>query len=271
MTQSGYTSAIVDTMLSWLKGLASWVLKLFNLSGGASPLKFLANNWLKLLILFLLIGVAVDLLVWLVRWRPHWVWFHKKRVIINDKNFFSSEKGSGAHGAEPVEVHAQRRMTRPRRDWVDSEFVVPGAERRRREEQAQQQARIRKAREERLKSLQAGEPTDVFQDALFDVNAEQKSSDTYEDAVFSVSNLPKAEAGNQPGRKVRVQPVRRKNVQRPAERSKPRVRSARPEKLRAHSAKPEKARSEHRQAKMRPGMVRGQKRPASGARVKREP
>lgn len=261
MTQSGYTSAIVDTMLSWLKGLANWVLKLFNLSGGASPLKFLANNWLKLLILFLLIGVTVDLLVWLIRWRPHWVWFHKKRVIINDKNFFASERESRAHRAQPVEVEAQRRMTRPRRNWVDSEFVVPGAERRRREEQARQQARIRQAREERLKNLQAGEPTDVFQDALFDVNAEQKSSDTYEDAVFSVSNLPKAEEGAQPGRKARAQQVRRKSAQRPAPHNKARVSRARTEQARPAS----------RRAKTRPGMVRSQKRPAPGTRTRREP
>ena len=92
MTQTGYANAIVNAMLGWLKGLASWVLRLFNLSGGFSPLKFLADNWLKLLIFFLILGVVLDLLVWLIRWRPHWVWFRKKRVIINDKNFFADEK-----------------------------------------------------------------------------------------------------------------------------------------------------------------------------------
>ena len=58
MTQTGYTNAIVNAMLGWLKGLASWVLRLFNLSGGFSPLKFLANNWLRLLIFFLILGVV---------------------------------------------------------------------------------------------------------------------------------------------------------------------------------------------------------------------
>ena len=91
MTQTGFSNAIVNAMLGWLKGLAAWVLRLFNLSGGGSPLKFLANNWLKLLIICLIIGVAMDFLVWILRWRPYWVWFHKKRVIINDKNFFAHE------------------------------------------------------------------------------------------------------------------------------------------------------------------------------------
>ena len=57
MTISGYSSAIVDTMLGWLKGFANWVLRLFNLAGSVSisPLAWLSHNWLKLLILFMLI------------------------------------------------------------------------------------------------------------------------------------------------------------------------------------------------------------------------
>ena len=61
MTQTGYANAIVNAMLGWLKGLASWVLRLFNLSGGFSPLKFLADNWLKLLIVLLVVGVAAGI------------------------------------------------------------------------------------------------------------------------------------------------------------------------------------------------------------------
>ena len=39
MTQSGITNAIVNGLLGWLRGLASWVLRLFDLVGGASPLE----------------------------------------------------------------------------------------------------------------------------------------------------------------------------------------------------------------------------------------
>lgn len=90
MTISGYSNAIVDLMLGWLKGIANWVLRLFNLAGSASgsPLVWLADNWLKLLIFFLVLGVVLDRLVWLIRWRPYWVWFRKERVIVNDDRFF---------------------------------------------------------------------------------------------------------------------------------------------------------------------------------------
>ena len=91
---NGYSDSIVNAMLSWLKGFASWVLKLFDLAGSYSfsPLEWLSNNWLKLLILFIIAGIVIDILVWLVRWRPYWIWFRKKRVLIDDDNFFVGEE-----------------------------------------------------------------------------------------------------------------------------------------------------------------------------------
>lgn len=207
MTQTGYTNAIVNAMLGWLKGLASWVLRLFNLSGGFSPLKFLADNWLQLLVFFLILGVVIDLLVWLIRWRPHWVWFRKKRVIINDKNFFAQEKYIDDSDDWDVPVRKESsKPVRPRRNWEDNDFVVPSNDRRRREEQAMR-------RKAYVKSMQVNakqnETTDIFQDGLFNVNAKQKFSDRYEDEVFSVSDLPKPQ---------RSTPVRR-NGDRPVQRS----------------------------------------------------
>lgn len=207
MTQTGYTNAIVNAMLGWLKGLASWVLRLFNLSGGFSPLKFLADNWLQLLIFFLILGVVTDVLVWLIRWRPHWVWFRKKRVIINDKNFFAQEKYIDDSDDWDVPDRKESGKTaRPRRNWEDNDFVVPSNDRRRREAQAMR-------RKAHVKSMQMNsqpkESTDIFQDGLFNVNAKQKFSDKYEDEVFSVSDLPKPQRSAQ---------VRRSGA-RPAQRS----------------------------------------------------
>ena len=197
MTQTGYANAIVNAMLGWLKGLASWVLRLFNLSGGFSPLKFLADNWLKLLIVLLVVGVVMDLLIWLIRWRPHWVWFRKKRVIINDKNFFADEKYIDSPEDLKRRSAPRRRsapVEKPRRNWEDSDFVVRSAASRRRENQAQRTGAG--ARGSHVKSMQVGrrpqaESRDVFQDDLFNVNAKQKFSDKYEDEVFNVSNLPR--------------------------------------------------------------------------------
>lgn len=263
MTQTGYSNAIVNGMLSWLKGLASWVLKLFNLSSGFSPLKFLANNWLKLLILFLIVGVAADLLVWLIRWRPHWVWFHKKRVIINDKNFFAQENfidDGDAWDASPRQASAGR-PARPKRNWEESEFVVPSAERRRREARASEEAARRKARAARVKSMQLGAQsegtTDVFTDELFNVNAKQKFSDKYEDEVFSVSNLPEPEDGAH-GTEART-PARSGAGRAASARSEGRSAPRRKDPGQAHDRK----RAPAGRSGKRTTMVRGEKRPAA--------
>ena len=59
MTQTGYSNAIVNALLGWLKGLASWVLKLFDLAGsGGSPLLWLSEHWLQLLIFLLILGAS---------------------------------------------------------------------------------------------------------------------------------------------------------------------------------------------------------------------
>ena len=218
MTQTGYTNAIVDTMLGWLKGLASWVLRLFNLSAGGSPLKFLADNWLQILIILLIVGVAADLLIWLIRWRPHWVWFRKKRVIINDKNFFAREHDLDDDGFEPRRKPQNRK---PRRNWEDSEFVVPSTVVRRREDAKRSGARgdAKPAQGRGAAQAEAVQHTDVFQDDLFNVNAKQKFSDKYEDEVFNVSNLP---ASGQPVRERRRSDIsnttRRPEQRKPARR-----------------------------------------------------
>lgn len=192
MTQTGYSNAVVNAMLGWLKGLASWVLKLFNLSGGFSPLKFLADNWLQLLVLLLVIGVVLDLLVWLLRWRPHWVWFRKKRVVINDKNFFANERYFDDEDDWDAPRRSSSQPAKPRRDWEDSDFVVRSeASRGARPKREAEKRSVKRAKP--AKKAAANEPKDVFQSDLFNVNAEQKFSDKYEDEVFNVSNLPRPE------------------------------------------------------------------------------
>lgn len=52
MAANSFADTVVNGMLSWLKGFASWVLRLFDLagSGGISPLEWLSDHWLQLLI-----------------------------------------------------------------------------------------------------------------------------------------------------------------------------------------------------------------------------
>ena len=140
MTQSAYANATINNMLGWLKGFATWVLRMFNLAGrgGFSPLSWLAENWLQLLITLLITGIVVDIVVWLIRWRPYWVWFRKKRILIEDENFFASEDSDeveeddmfdrelfGSDDDEPEAEEKRPRRRRPARsDEGAAEFVV---------------------------------------------------------------------------------------------------------------------------------------------------
>ncbi len=193
MTQTGYANAVVNIMLGWLKGLANWVLKLFNLAGsGGNPLLWLSENWLKLLIVLLVAGVVLDWLVWMIRWRPYWVWFKRKRIIVNDESFLKGEE----YDPDAAEM------------LMEQEYVVPSAVVKRKKgapvpERTQprrpQPATARKRPEHKNISR------DVFSDDLFEVGHDHNDySDFYEDEVFNVSNLPEAKpAEGQKARKKR--------------------------------------------------------------------
>lgn len=192
MTQTGYSNAIVNALLGWLKGLANWVLKLFNLAGsGASPLLWLSQNWLKLLIFLLILGMAMDWLIWMIRWRPYWIWMRKKRIIVNDERFLTEKDFEDAELAEEG-------------DPIDRRYVVPSTVVKRREARPlkagapRKPAPMRPATRRRLNNTvvprreHRPEQTSEFPvDELFEVGRDQPDfSDFYEDEVFNVSSLP---------------------------------------------------------------------------------
>jgi len=209
MTQTGFANSIVNLMLGWLKALAHWVLKLFNLAGsGGSPLEWLSENWLKLLIILLIVGVVMDWLIWMIRWRPYWVWFRKKRIIVNDERILS-EKDLRRDDFESLD------------DLFEQEYVVPSTVVKRRQTGSEtgrsgstsaakrgktsavvSEAR-RPARKARSAATSREKHRDVFNEGLFEVGHDRDDySDFYEDEVFNVSSLPEtAEPERRPRKK----------------------------------------------------------------------
>lgn len=231
MTISGYSSAVVDGMLGWLKGLANWVLRLFNLAGsvGGSPLAWLSDNWLKLLVVLIIVGLGVDLLVWLIRWRPYWVWFRKERVIINDDRFFKDADLESDDDEWEDGILAA--------NWDERNYVVTGKDVRKQNRPVKKQSTVVETRRARPEGMDMRRPEQVHSnpdsrkksangnrrpserpaapgrktasgrpvqakkpvprkntpsgDSLFDVDANMPDAfDFYEDEVFNVSNLP---------------------------------------------------------------------------------
>lgn len=239
MTISGYSNAIVDLMLGWLKGIANWVLRLFNLAGSASgsPLVWLADNWLKLLIFFLVLGLVLDRLIWLIRWRPYWVWFRKERVIVNDDRFFINAdidraddwEGDLASNWDEHDYVVASTVVR-RRENHKGAIQPSGTKRRqaskgktsapgRRSEGAKvkrhvnesERAMAEKAKAQHMKNGAQGQeervhsPENIFATRL----RKRDVSDSYEDEVFNVSNLPVFDEFNR-GEQAQRKPRRRR-------------------------------------------------------------
>jgi len=198
MTQTGYTNAIVNMMLGWLKGLASWVLKLFNLAGsGGNPLLWLSENWLKLLIVLLVAGIVIDWLVWMIRWRPYWVWFKKKRIIVNDERILRGEEldEEEFEAMMEKEYEVPSTVVRRKKSGKRPARPVPPAPQRRKSPAPSPVAR----RPER-KAISR----DDMNDDLFEVGHDQQEySDFFEDEVFNVSNLPEAQGTKKPRKRRR--------------------------------------------------------------------
>ena len=240
MTISGYSNAIVDVMLGWLKGLANWVLRLFNLAGSVNgnPLLWLSNNWSKLLIFFLALGIILDLLIWLIRWRPYWVWFRKERVIVNDDRFFINADIDRAddwegdlasnwdeHDYVVASTVVRRQEGQPDRDRASRDGKRTGREgraqaSRRRPEGTKVKRHAGGAERSPAKnksgardsggSARAPEERDHRPENIFATRLKPRDvSDSYEDEVFNVSNLPVYE-GSDAGARGRRKPRRRR-------------------------------------------------------------
>lgn len=83
-----------------------------------SVLQWFSEHWIGMLITLIIIGLAIDWLVWIIRWRPYWVWFRRKRVMIDDtdlpkaRNRFGREEDEW-DGEEIEDIRrARRRNTR---------------------------------------------------------------------------------------------------------------------------------------------------------------
>ncbi len=80
---------IADNLFSLLLG---WTRSLFNnlwnliTNNGGGFMGFLQRFWLPILILLVLAGTFFDFFVWLIRWRPYYVWSTRLRMRANRRH-----------------------------------------------------------------------------------------------------------------------------------------------------------------------------------------
>lgn len=176
------STAVMNIMLGWLKSVARWVLGLFDLAGvnAFSPLEWLSQHWITILIAIMIAGVAADIIVWLIRWRPYWVWFNKKRIVIDDDDFFAGEElvDSGLYDPSLFETRRAPRR-RPAANAPRKALFIERVDK--------NGEPVRRAPAKRRGRRETG-----GDDPIFSVNhdAEPEKKFNPEDEVFNVSDLP---------------------------------------------------------------------------------
>ena len=76
-----FANSLFIIMLGWLQAAVSAIWSVFTTENGGSLIKWIGNHWLPLAAILCIIGMTVDLAVYLVRWRPLRVWqsFFRRR------------------------------------------------------------------------------------------------------------------------------------------------------------------------------------------------
>jgi len=83
--QNQFAESLVEIMLSWMRWLTSWFWNIINSgSTGGGFWAWFADSWKSLAVFLIIIGFIVDWLVWMIRWRPYWLWLRKRQIIYEE-------------------------------------------------------------------------------------------------------------------------------------------------------------------------------------------
>lgn len=69
-----FANTLFSVLLGWVQSAVSWLWKLCGTEDAGSLMSWVLDNWVLLLILLCVCGVAIDLIVYLIRWQPYRVW-----------------------------------------------------------------------------------------------------------------------------------------------------------------------------------------------------
>lgn len=108
MTQNSFAANALEALLSWFESLVNSVWTLLSGSNGGTLLRWISKNWIPLLLFFLIVGVVMDVFIYLLRWRPFWYWFRKKRMVVDDRALEPRRSGAKARPSTYVPVQNRR-------------------------------------------------------------------------------------------------------------------------------------------------------------------
>ena len=119
MSESGFIDWLVKTMLGWARWLTDMMWNSINsTSARGGAVGWFGRNWTRLALIMIIVGIVLDWLIWMIRWRPYWLWFRKRQIIYADEGETPlSEQADEApqieaDASEDIDIFAPRRKTR---------------------------------------------------------------------------------------------------------------------------------------------------------------
>jgi len=111
----GFTQSLVNALLGWIRLLVEGVWDLIFSNETQQWLQWVADNWLTLVVFLCLCGVVIDYLIWILRWRPYYVWASSMRRM---RRFFGGgkardEKKAPMEHTRPLPAPVSKRIPPP--------------------------------------------------------------------------------------------------------------------------------------------------------------
>lgn len=78
---SGFANSVLSLLLSWIQVLITNIWNMLNSEDGGFLYRFLSANWLTLVVMLCIAGIVLDVIVYFIRWRPHYVWRSRWRRL----------------------------------------------------------------------------------------------------------------------------------------------------------------------------------------------
>ena len=73
--------SLFNVLMSWVRALVNAIWALFT-TDHTTLLEFLGKNWVLIVVVILAAGLAIDWLVWLIRWQPYHLWARRARRFL---------------------------------------------------------------------------------------------------------------------------------------------------------------------------------------------
>ncbi|MBR6299412.1 MAG: hypothetical protein IKR36_00785 [Clostridia bacterium] len=87
---NGFANSLLTLLLGWMRVLFSALLTLPQ--RGSAFLAWLGRHWIPLVLVIVLAALFVDALIYILRWRPQYVWSTRLQRLFHRKEFLRDEE-----------------------------------------------------------------------------------------------------------------------------------------------------------------------------------